>query len=83
MPHAISNLSNQLTYLFLGGNFIFGSIPHDIGNLESLQTFKVEQSLLTGELPTSLGMQIRKAPVTVQYDVRRDTIFLGEPQYDS
>ncbi|CAN7099475.1 unnamed protein product [Brassica rapa subsp. narinosa] len=62
MPHAISNLSNQLTYLFLGGNFIFGSIPHDIGNLESLQTFKVEQSLLTGELPTSLGMQIRKAP---------------------
>ena len=56
MPHAISNLPNRLTYLFLGGNFISGSIPHDIGNLESLQTFKVEQSLLTGELPTSLGM---------------------------
>ncbi|CAG7869904.1 unnamed protein product [Brassica rapa] len=55
MPHAISNLSNQLTYLFLGGNFISGSIPHDIGNLESLQTFKVEQSLLTGTIPSTLG----------------------------
>ncbi|ESQ39564.1 hypothetical protein EUTSA_v10001203mg [Eutrema salsugineum] len=55
LPTSIANLSMNLIELNLDSNFISGSIPHDIGNLKSLQTFWLGRNLLTGPLPTSLG----------------------------
>ncbi|XP_023636467.1 LRR receptor-like serine/threonine-protein kinase EFR [Capsella rubella] len=55
LPASISNLSTILTSLSLGGNLIYGTIPRDIGNLESLQKLSLETNFLTGGLPVSFG----------------------------
>ncbi|KAH0892822.1 hypothetical protein HID58_055251, partial [Brassica napus] len=55
LPHSISNLSKQLTFVSLGKNHISGTLPLDIGTLECLVALKVEDNLLTGEIPASLG----------------------------
>ncbi|CAL9247275.1 unnamed protein product, partial [Arabidopsis halleri] len=55
LPTSIANLSTNLFMLELGRNFISGSIPHDIGNLISLQRLGIEGNKLTGPLPTSIG----------------------------
>ncbi|CAL9247285.1 unnamed protein product [Arabidopsis halleri] len=55
LPNSIANLSRNLMYLSLQTNFISGSIPHDIGNLISLQSLRLNLNLLTGPLPTSVG----------------------------
>ncbi|KAL9294124.1 putative protein kinase RLK-Pelle-LRR-XII-1 family [Arabidopsis thaliana] len=55
LPTSIVNMSTELTVLNLKGNLIYGSIPHDIGNLIGLQSLLLADNLLTGPLPTSLG----------------------------
>ncbi|XP_013624484.1 PREDICTED: probable LRR receptor-like serine/threonine-protein kinase At3g47570 [Brassica oleracea var. oleracea] len=55
LPHSISNLSKQLTFVSLGKNHISGTLPLDIGTLECLVALKVEDNLFTGEIPASLG----------------------------
>ncbi|XP_010515061.1 PREDICTED: probable LRR receptor-like serine/threonine-protein kinase At3g47570 [Camelina sativa] len=55
LPTSIGNMSRELNYLSLDTNFITGSIPHEIGNLVSLQSLWLEKNLLSGPLPTSLG----------------------------
>ncbi|KAL1220199.1 putative LRR receptor-like serine/threonine-protein kinase [Cardamine amara subsp. amara] len=55
LPASIANLSTNLIHLGLSTNFIFGSIPHDIGNLISLQRMGLHQNQLAGPLPTSIG----------------------------
>ncbi|EOA26156.1 hypothetical protein CARUB_v10019594mg [Capsella rubella] len=55
LPISIANLSAKLITLDLQENFIFGRIPHDIGNLISLQKLLLGDNMLTGPLPTSLG----------------------------
>ncbi|KAF2617475.1 hypothetical protein F2Q68_00041385, partial [Brassica cretica] len=55
LPTTIANLSTNLRDLDLGTNFIFGSIPHDIGNLINLQSLAVDGNHLTGLVPTSIG----------------------------
>ncbi|KAG7559949.1 Protein kinase domain [Arabidopsis thaliana x Arabidopsis arenosa] len=55
LPTSIVNMSAELTVLNLKGNLIYGSIPHDIGNLIGLQSLLLADNLLTGPLPTSLG----------------------------
>lgn len=55
LPASIANLSTTLTSLFLGQNLISGTIPHDIGNLVSLQELSLETNMLSGELPVSFG----------------------------
>ncbi|KAF8085676.1 hypothetical protein N665_0652s0004 [Sinapis alba] len=54
-PISIVNLSAELTTLDFGGTLVSGRIPHDIGNLISLQTLLLDQCMLIGPLPTSLG----------------------------
>ncbi|CAA7036662.1 unnamed protein product [Microthlaspi erraticum] len=55
IPSSIVNLSTNLIYLSLETNYISGSIPHDIGNLKSLQTLRLHENILTGTLPVSVG----------------------------
>ncbi|EOA25230.1 hypothetical protein CARUB_v10018543mg [Capsella rubella] len=55
LPTSIANMSKNLNYLSLQKNLISGNIPHDIGNLISLQSFGLNENMLTGPLPTSLG----------------------------
>ncbi|KAF3492749.1 hypothetical protein DY000_02055926 [Brassica cretica] len=55
LPTTIANLSTNLRVLDLGTNFIFGSIPHDIGNLINLQSLALDGNHLTGLVPTSIG----------------------------
>ena len=55
LPNSITNLSIQLTSLWLGGNFFGGRIPVHISNLVSLTELYLEQNLLTGNIPPSIG----------------------------
>ncbi|KAJ7982657.1 putative Receptor-kinase [Quillaja saponaria] len=55
LPNSIANLSSQLIELNIGSNHISGSIPEGIGNLISLYLLGMEDNLLTGIIPTSLG----------------------------
>ncbi|CAL9247674.1 unnamed protein product, partial [Arabidopsis halleri] len=59
LPNSIANLSTNLNSFFIGTNFIFGSIPRDIGNLISLRTLALQANMLTGALPTSLSKLFR------------------------
>ncbi|XP_023639072.1 probable LRR receptor-like serine/threonine-protein kinase At3g47570 [Capsella rubella] len=55
LPPSIANLSTNLVYLSIQKNLITGNIPHDIGNLISLQSLGLHENRLTGPLPTSIG----------------------------
>ncbi|CAL8087978.1 unnamed protein product [Prunus armeniaca] len=55
LPRSIVDLSTQLKYLFLGGNFIHGSIPEGIGNLTSLGLLGMEDNYFSGSVPDAIG----------------------------
>ncbi|XP_077231351.1 receptor kinase-like protein Xa21 isoform X2 [Tasmannia lanceolata] len=55
LPDYIANLSTQLTYLTLGRNQIFGSIPSGIENLVGLTALGMETNFLTGTIPFGIG----------------------------
>ncbi|KAK4594902.1 hypothetical protein RGQ29_018581 [Quercus rubra] len=55
LPSSISNLSTQLTEIYLEGNKISGTIPVALQNLINLIGLGMEYNLLTGTIPTSFG----------------------------
>ncbi|KAM7491932.1 hypothetical protein LguiA_034853 [Lonicera macranthoides] len=55
LPMSIANLSAQLFYMSLGGNYIYGTLPSAIGNLVSLSSLSFEFNQLTGTIPSSIG----------------------------
>ncbi|CAM0873811.1 unnamed protein product [Alopecurus aequalis] len=55
LPDSVSNLSTSLMVLIFEGNQISGSIPKDIGNLNSLQSLFLSRNSFTGILPSSLS----------------------------
>lgn len=55
LPESISNLSTKLTLMTFGDNQISGRIPNGISNLVSLELLGLEQNLLTGVIPSSIG----------------------------
>ncbi|XP_048633769.1 probable LRR receptor-like serine/threonine-protein kinase At3g47570 [Brassica napus] len=59
LPSSLANLSTNLRFLDLANNLISGNIPHQIGNLVSLQELTLEGNLLTGLLTASIGKLLR------------------------
>ncbi|XP_016650672.1 PREDICTED: probable LRR receptor-like serine/threonine-protein kinase At3g47570 [Prunus mume] len=55
LPRSIADLSTQLKYLLLGGNFIHGSIPEGIGNLTSLAFLGMSKNYFSGSVPDAIG----------------------------
>ncbi|KAM6575423.1 hypothetical protein CsatA_023750 [Cannabis sativa] len=55
LPKSVSNLSTQITYLYLGQNQISGIIPPTLKNLVNLISLTMEFNLLEGVIPSSLG----------------------------
>ncbi|CAL8087913.1 unnamed protein product [Prunus armeniaca] len=55
LPRSIADLSTQLKYLYLAGNFIHGSIPEGIGNLTSLALLAMNNNYFSGSVPDAIG----------------------------
>ncbi|CAI9273683.1 unnamed protein product [Lactuca saligna] len=55
LPTSIGNLSDQLAYLNLGGNRLYGNLPSGIANLVGLTTLYVDENSLTGKIPSTIG----------------------------
>ncbi|XP_058212378.1 probable LRR receptor-like serine/threonine-protein kinase At3g47570 isoform X2 [Rhododendron vialii] len=56
LPNSVGNLSvSSVSYLSLGLNQLYGSIPSTIGNLVNLQTLALKNNLFTGPIPNSIG----------------------------
>ncbi|KAL4597049.1 hypothetical protein ACB092_12G207400 [Castanea dentata] len=55
LPNSIANLSNQLTFLFLGQNEISGTIPASLANLDKLIALGLDYNHFTGIIPASFG----------------------------
>ncbi|GLT30552.1 hypothetical protein SLA2020_053460 [Shorea laevis] len=55
LPNSIANFSNQLSWLALAGNILFGDIPLGLGNLVSLNELQLDNNQFTGKIPRDLG----------------------------
>ncbi|GKC52175.1 kinase-like domain-containing protein [Tanacetum coccineum] len=55
LPISIGNLSDQLSFLSLGENQLFGSLPSSIGSLVGLTTLILESNRFKGKIPTTIG----------------------------
>ncbi|XP_063942071.1 probable LRR receptor-like serine/threonine-protein kinase At3g47570 isoform X1 [Daucus carota subsp. sativus] len=55
LPSSIANLSTTVEDLYLYGNHIYGSIPHEIGKLVNMIHLNFEVNFLTGSIPQSIG----------------------------
>ncbi|PWA52676.1 leucine-rich repeat protein [Artemisia annua] len=55
LPISIGNLSDQLRFLSLGDNQLFGSLPSGIGSLVGLTTLQLGSNRLKGKIPTTIG----------------------------
>jgi hypothetical protein len=72
IPTSIGQLAKLKTLRFYYKNpELKGSLPAELGNLASLESFKVDSSGLTGEIPTAMGnlvnlhtFSLRKSSIT-------------------
>ena len=55
LPNSISNLSTQLTKLYLGENEISGTLPASLENLVNLIVLTIYNNHFTGIIPTTFG----------------------------
>ncbi|XP_057444881.1 probable LRR receptor-like serine/threonine-protein kinase At3g47570 [Lotus japonicus] len=55
LPNSLGNMSNQLNYLYLGGNHISGKIPIELGNLINLFLFTIDHNRFEGMIPATFG----------------------------
>ncbi|PWA77852.1 leucine-rich repeat protein [Artemisia annua] len=55
LPISIGNLSDQLSFLSLAGNQLFGSLPSSIGSLVGLATLFLDSNQFKANIPTTIG----------------------------
>ncbi|PIA60096.1 hypothetical protein AQUCO_00400764v1 [Aquilegia coerulea] len=55
LPVSIGNFSNQLMEMYFGNNQIFGNIPKEIENLQSLTYLNFSANFITGSIPIGIG----------------------------
>ncbi|GJT52059.1 receptor kinase-like protein Xa21 [Tanacetum coccineum] len=55
LPVSIGNLSNELNFLDLGLNQLYGNLPSSIGNLVGLTYLLLDNNLFTGKIPSAIG----------------------------
>nr|XP_015882758.2 probable LRR receptor-like serine/threonine-protein kinase At3g47570 isoform X1 [Ziziphus jujuba var. spinosa] len=55
LPNSVVNLSVQLQYFSVELNQLSGNIPHDIGNLISLNSLNMHHNNLEGTIPATIG----------------------------
>ncbi|XP_074355241.1 uncharacterized protein LOC141693951 [Apium graveolens] len=54
IPNSIANFSTTLNYLGFSGNYIYGSIPKEIGKLFNLNYLSMDVNMLTRDIPESI-----------------------------
>ncbi|PWA35628.1 leucine-rich repeat protein [Artemisia annua] len=72
LPISIGNLSDQLSYLALDDNQLFGSLPSSIGSLVGLTSLYLGPNLFKGKIPSTIG-KLKK----IQYLGLDSNQFLG------
>ncbi|GJR51853.1 leucine-rich repeat protein [Tanacetum coccineum] len=55
LPITIGNLSDQLSFLSLGDNQLFGNLPSSISSLVGLTTIQLGANQLKGKIPPAIG----------------------------
>ncbi|PWA65103.1 protein kinase-like domain-containing protein [Artemisia annua] len=55
LPSSIGNLSNQLSFLSLGENQLYGKVPSSIGSLVGLSNLFLTPNQFEGKIPTTIG----------------------------
>ncbi|CAI9264109.1 unnamed protein product [Lactuca saligna] len=55
VPESIGNLSNQVRFLNLQGNQLYGNLPSSIGNLDGLTILALDYNRFTGKIPSTIG----------------------------
>ncbi|KAK1413966.1 hypothetical protein QVD17_29703 [Tagetes erecta] len=55
LPKSIGNLSNQLSYIYLEENQLYGNLPSSIANLAGLNRLHLYKNQFTGNIPSSIG----------------------------
>ncbi|GJW59367.1 kinase-like domain-containing protein [Tanacetum coccineum] len=55
LPISIGNLSDQIQFLSLGYNKLYGSLPSSIGSLVGLTTLLLGPNRFKGKIPTAIG----------------------------
>ncbi|KAL6128703.1 hypothetical protein ACLB2K_072058 [Fragaria x ananassa] len=65
LPTSISNLSTNLRWLGIRGNYLHGSIPTGLGNLVNLQLLGLEKNNFKGSIPTDIGKASRLGLVSL------------------
>ncbi|GJX22787.1 leucine-rich repeat protein [Tanacetum coccineum] len=62
LPISIGNLSDQLSFLAIGYNQLFGNLPSSIGSLVGLTTLDLRANRFKGKIPTTID-KLRKLQV--------------------
>ncbi|WOG91023.1 hypothetical protein DCAR_0310271 [Daucus carota subsp. sativus] len=55
LPESVVNLSTTIEILDMSVNYIYGSIPREIGKLVNIMQIVLKENLLTGPIPDSVG----------------------------
>lgn len=74
LPNSIVNLSASLDRLELFQNYIYGSIPQEIGKLMYMTLLSLSRNMLTGSIPESVCKLSKLGRVFLEYNITSGVI---------